>query len=191
MPPIWSIMWRLRRTWYPRPTYWFSMDSYSDYSHIALDANFCFLKKRKKKNPLQYKIHQLFKMFWNKEALASNFRVLMCISEWALYISVSHHGNIFFLTENSTFVHHSVVYSNWTHFAAHQEKWKWRVTSKAFIHHFILFWNISSFKHSQDHLLYEPVVTSLLTNRHNWPNPTTAPKVRRLWPLFPQTAVNF
>lgn len=97
---------------------------------------------------------------------------------------------IFFLTKNSTFVHHSIAYSNWTHFAAHHEKWKWRVTSKAFIHHFI-FLSISSFRHSQDHLLYEPVVTSLLTNRHNWPNTTTAPKVRRLWPLFLQSAVNF
>lgn len=54
---------------------------------------------------------------------------------------------IFFLTKNSTFLHPSIAYSNWTHFAAHHEKWKWRVTSKAFIHHFILFWSISSFRH--------------------------------------------
>lgn len=72
------------------------MDTYSDYCHIALDANLCFFEKKKEINPVQYKIHQLFKMFWNKDALVANVRVLMCISEWPLYISASHNGNIFF-----------------------------------------------------------------------------------------------
>lgn len=152
----------------------------------CIGCQFMFFEKKIEKNPLQYKIHQLFKIFWNKEALVSNFRVLMCISEWTLYISV-----YFFWPKIPHLCIPSIAYSNWTHFAAHHEKWKWRVTSKAFLHHFILFLSISSFRYSQDHLLYEPVVTSLLTNRHNWPNTTTAPKVRRLWPLFPQSAVNF